>query len=226
MPTPDYLPPTPTSGSRISLLRRLPIGWLIVGLVFAGGSIFRSITSADRDETGTVVGAGDVPSDALEVGDCLLFPSDVAEDGSFEFDSLRAVPCSEPHDMEVFGQVLHPDGLHPGNDALSDFAAEKCEPLFESYVGLAVDQEARLVYSVSYPQIQSWKAGDRGVDCLLESWDGTQLTGSQKGQGLLGFGGLVVGSCYDYTEAETYVYFTDVECADPHALQIYATEVL
>jgi hypothetical protein len=47
------------------------------------------------------------------------------------------------------------------------------------------------------------------------------MTGSQKGKGLLSFGGLVVDSCYDYTETETYVYFTEMTCDGPHLLQLY-----
>lgn len=47
------------------------------------------------------------------------------------------------------------------------------------------------------------------------------MTGSQKGQGLLSFGGLVIDSCYDYVETETYVYLTEIDCAEPHLLQLY-----
>jgi hypothetical protein len=46
-------------------------------LIFASGSIVSFFTSADRDESGTVVGAGDVSSADLQVGDCLLFPDEI-----------------------------------------------------------------------------------------------------------------------------------------------------
>ncbi len=217
-----YLPPPTSQPSRFAWLRRVPVGWLIVGLVFAGGSIYQSFTSADRDDTGAVVGAGDVASDELQ-GDCVLSP-EKGEDGSFQFESLKAVPCSEPHDMEVFGRVPGPVGLYPGEDALFEFGYPKCEDSFESYVGLPVAHEARLIYSVAYPSTEGWSAGDRSLDCLLEAWGGEKLTGSQKGQGLLGFGGLEVGSCYDYTETDLYVFFTNLDCDEAHTLELYATD--
>ncbi len=212
--------------SRAGLLRRIPIGWLIVGLVFAGGSIYNFFTSADRDESGVVVGAGEVASNDLRVGDCLLYPDEVGSDGSFEFESLTAVPCGEPHDMEIFAQIPMPSGPYPGVAALTEYGEERCAEPFETYVGLPVEHEARLIYSVSYPFEESWDAGDRNLDCVIETWDGTQVTGSQKGAGLLGVGGLVVDACYDFVVDVTYVSFTEMPCDQPHLVQMFASEVL
>ncbi len=222
--TPPVLPRT--ESRRSGWLTRIPVGWLIAGLIFAGGSMYELFTSADRDESGIVVGAGDVASEDLQVGDCLLLPDEVAEDGSFEFESLRAVPCNEPHDLEVFGRVRALPGPYPGEVALSDYGQQECAAMFESYVGLPVEHEARLIYSTSYPLAESWTAGDRMLDCMLQTWDGSPLTGSQEGQGLLGLGGLTEGNCYDYTEAESYVSFVQVVCGEPHMLQLFATSEL
>lgn len=220
-PTAPHVPPKPSQPNRLTWLRRIPVGWLIVAALFAGGSIYRSIGAADRDDTGAVVGAGDVASDSFEIGDCLLFPDEADPTASFEFDHLTAVPCSDLHDMEVYAQVSTPGGPYPGATALSDLGESLCQEPFEGYVGYPVEHEARLTFSVTYPGEESWADGDRSMDCLLETWDGSQVTGSQQGQGLLSFGGLVVDSCYDYNETETYVYFTEMDCAEPHLLQIY-----
>lgn len=233
-PAPPPVPSTPVrtapipqpQPTRTGLLRRLPIGWLIVGLVFAGGSVYNFFTSADRDETGAVVGAGEVASDDLRVGDCLLYPDEVGADGSFEFESLTAVPCSEPHDMEIFAQIPGPAGAYPGVIALTEYGQEQCAAPFESYVGLPVEHEARLIYSISYPFQEGWDAGDRTLDCVIETWDGSQLAGSQMGAGLLGVGGLVVNSCYDFVIEDTYVSFTELSCDQPHLVQMIASEIL
>jgi hypothetical protein len=201
----------------------------IFGLIFAGGSIVNFFTSAERDDSGAVVGAGNVSSDALQVGDCLLFPDDVGADGAFEFESLQAVPCSEPHDLEVFANISYrePSSVtYPGEDRLLEYAFENCDPPFANYVGLPFEAEARLTYSAAYPSQQSWDGGDTTLSCYLMTWDGSTLSTSQKDAGLLGFGGLEVGSCYDFHEAETYVSFDEVPCSEPHLIEFYASEVL
>lgn len=221
---PPYFPPV--SDPKRNWLSRVPVGWLIGGLIFAGFSVYGYFTSADRDESGAVVAAGDLASDEFRIGDCLLLPSGVAADGSYEFESLQAVPCSEAHDMEVFGQVTAPVGSYPGEDALVELGDTECREPFATYVGLPFEQEARLAYSVSFPFEESWSAGDRRLDCLLESGDGTQMIGSHRGAGLLGFGGLLLGSCYDFTETATYVFFTELPCSEPHLVQLYGEDIM
>lgn len=225
----ETAPQIPQQPVRRSWLRRLPIGWLIFGLIFASGSIVSFFTSADRDESGTVVGAGDVSSADLQVGDCLLFPDEMAADGSFEFESLKAVPCSEPHDLEIFANIEYRDPtdfFYPGEDRLLEYADENCDALFTNYVGLPVEAEARLVYTATYPTSQSWDAGDRVLNCYLVTWDGSTISASQKDGGLLGFGGLELGFCYDFHATETYVSFDEIPCSEPHLLEFYASEVL
>ena len=202
--------------------RRIP-GRLIIFLLIMGGIfVYNFFTDAKRDDTGAVVEAGEVSADQIQVGDCLLYPADAQVSQEFEFESLTAVPCSEPHHMEVFAAFERSDPVYPGQDALFDIAGGLCAAEFEAYTGVGADVSARLVTSSIVPDSQAWSNGDTELLCVVESFDQAPLTGSQEGQGLLGFAGLEVGGCYATTETDTYIGFTELSCDSPHDLEMYA----
>lgn len=124
---------------------------------------------------------------ALEfsVGECVNLP-----DGQ-EITDYESVDCEEAHDAEVFALPQHPDGQDvpfPGQSALNEFAAERCEAEFESFVGTAYAQ-SDIWYTSLTPGEQAWDdADDREIVCLLvgePTDDGgfEQLTGSKQGSG-------------------------------------------
>ena len=215
-----------SSGSRSSWVRSVSPRLLLVALLFGGTAIYSYFTDAKRDDTGNVVGAGEVDADDLRIGDCLLYPDDVDSTSGFEFASLDAVPCNEPHHAEVFGQQEQPAGPFPGPEGLFAKIDPYCADEFAAYVGLPVGEEARLVYSISHPDRAAWLTGERTVECLLEVYDGSLMTGSQKDQGRLGFGGLALGGCYDFMEASNHVWFTVTDCEEPHDLELFHSEEL
>lgn len=218
------LPANP--GEQTTKARRLPWGWIIFGLFALGGFIYDYFTDAKRDESGAVVTAGEVSADGFEIGDCLLLPEGVAFDDEFSFDSLEAVPCADPHDLEFFGVVNHPGDEHPGDDALFGYADEQCSPGFEEFTGVAPEHDARLVLMSFIPDPEGWSNGDREIGCVLQNYDGTMLVGSQRGNGLLGFSGLEVSYCYDVTETSTYVAFDKVACDGPHDIEYFGSSAL
>ena len=124
---------------------------------------------------------------ALEfsIGECVNLP-----DGQ-EISDYESVDCEEAHDAEVFALPQHPDGEDvpfPGQAALNEFAAERCESEFESYVGTPYAQ-SDIYYTSLTPGEEAWDAAaDREVVCLLVGapTDGggfEQLTGSKEGSG-------------------------------------------
>jgi hypothetical protein len=112
----------------------------------------------------------------LKVGDCFNGAStgNVAD--------VTVVACSSPHDAEVFATVPYPNAPsdYPGSDVVKAIADDGCRTAFATFVGIGYDDS---MYGLSYlqPTAESWKTGDRTIDCLVTSGDSTQLTGSAKG---------------------------------------------
>ncbi len=130
--------------------------------------------SETRDESGEITTGGDTDVFTLQVGDCL----GAIETG--EVNDVPTVPCSEPHQLEVFGEYSFPDGDYPGDDTISTTADEECIALFDAFVGLAYEESA---LGVTYytPTQESWESGDdRLVSCLVGD-PAQDVTGSLEG---------------------------------------------
>ncbi len=105
----------------------------------------------------------------LAVGDCLL--QSKLEDGVAS--TKPKVPCSAPHDREVFASLTVAEGDYPAVEKLVDFATKGCAAKFKTFVGLDFGISA-LDFQYYYPTESSWANGDRGVDCVI--FDPTQKT--------------------------------------------------
>jgi Septum formation len=113
----------------------------------------------------------------LKLGDCFTGGD------SANVSNVNVVECTQAHDAEVYYIFNYPDApsSYPGDDAVQTTAADGCKPAFSDFVGLAFDSSS---YGLKYlrPTSDSWGQGDRTIDCLITSGDGTtQLTGSAKG---------------------------------------------
>ncbi|WP_232838206.1 DUF4190 domain-containing protein [Streptomyces geranii] len=113
---------------------------------------------------------------SLEKGDCFDSLDGSLEGYAYDVD---IVPCSRPHDGEVFAGFQLPAGSYPGDDRVTEVADEKCYALEDSYAmdSWAVPVDVDVYYLT--PTRQSWRLGDREVTCVFGSvdTDGT-LTGS------------------------------------------------
>ena len=112
---------------------------------------------------GVVVEAG-----SLQVGDCIILPT---ED---QFDEVRRLECTAPHDGEIFFVGDHPDGDYPTDEAFEAFVDEQCLPAFEAFTGSAYDNQEVLDVGWFTPTDGSWEDGDRAVSCHLVPIDGGQ----------------------------------------------------
>jgi hypothetical protein len=155
-----------------------------VGLaVFAGIGLFSSFNDASRDDSGEITSGGDLDVLTLQVGDCFDDPADLDE---VVFD-VAALPCSEPHDNEVYFLVpiagVFGDTF-PGDTALQEYSYEKCvgEP-FDSYVGTDYLDSSLEVFTFT-PTDESWDLGDREIVCVLFRLDFSKLTGTARNSGL------------------------------------------
>jgi hypothetical protein len=175
---PIDLRPRRTTWIRGSLVRLI-----VAALAFGGWFVFTSLDDAGRDDSGAIVDAGDLDVMSLQVGDCFDDPENL-EEAVFD---VAAVPCTGPHDNEVFSvQSLGASfgDTYPGEDALSDYTYEVCSgTTFDSYVGSSYVDSSLEVFTFT-PTQESWDDGDRGFVCALYRLDFGKLTGTVRDSGL------------------------------------------
>lgn len=166
------------------LLRRRPVLTTLAvaaasaaATVVLGGcavlSSFLPTSAPVRDATGTITEAEEhTDVFALRVGDCLAAdggPEPFGVDGAPEGEDVweaPTVPCSEPHETEIYHAVQLGGEEFPGEDALGLRADDACYAAFTPFVGLEYE-ESYLDYTLIMPTAQSWSGGDREVLCLI-----------------------------------------------------------
>ena len=113
----------------------------------------------DRDETGAVTEAGDADVFQIEVGDCM---SDQAA-ATGEVSEVPVVPCTEPHDSEVYFSYTIPDAdTFPGD--FQEHVDTQCVP---SSRRSSVSPSSGLSLTWLEPTSESWDAGDRELLCIV-----------------------------------------------------------
>lgn len=149
-------------------------------LMLSGCSVIEQVLGGDnavRDEDSSeITEGGDLDVFTLAVGDC--FDDDSA--AGTEISEIPVVPCSEPHDNEVYHEFTLDEGEYPGGDVIETAADEGCFAEFESFVG--IDYESSVYgYSWLTPTESGWnELDDRLVQCVVYEY-GEKLTGSVAG---------------------------------------------
>ena len=153
---------------------------LVYALIGLGVVAYNVSTQADRDETGAIVAEGSVDAFQLRVGDCFDDTGSITSAAGGEVSSLPAVPCSAPHDNEVFAVFDLSVSDFPEGDAMSQMAFDACQARFASFVGLDYE-ESTLDILTLYPTRESWELqGDREVVCAVFEMNAKKLTGSSR----------------------------------------------
>lgn len=160
--------------------RLLPLAILAVcgALALSGCSVVDSIIpkpAETRDaQSGEIVGGGTTDVFTLQPGDCLR--DDTASD---EVTDVPTVPCSEPHEYEVYGEVVLEGDEFPGDDVINQQADEGCYAQFAAFVGIAYEDSV-LDYTYYTPLQDGWEQlDDRLVTCLI--YDAGETTGTLAG---------------------------------------------
>lgn len=135
---------------------------------------------AERNEAGEIEVAGSVDAFEIQVGDCyddrIKSPDEVSD--------VPGVPCSVPHDNEVFATFDVTSSEWPGEDRITELADEGCMERFEAYVG-ATYKESVLMITTLVPSEGSWdQMGDREVVCVAYHMELDKLTGSVRNSGM------------------------------------------
>lgn len=136
---------------------------LVVGLI--------AFTGADTEDSGDVAGARDLPVEELRLGDCL---DDVRE--SSRVFTVSVVPCSEPHEGQVYAVSDLPDAPWPGEEEVLVLSEERCLDQLERDFPETYDDLSVEVFFF-HPTRGSWRFGDRQVLCVAQYLDGGR-TGS------------------------------------------------
>lgn len=153
-------------------------GMAIAGLVLSGcwaailavgfGSGYLSL---DRDASGNVTEAGSESVLDLRLGDCL---GEIPEEGvTF---SANVVPCSKPHEGQIYAVFDMPAGKFPGDKAISTAADQGCGSRLQGVSQAAYQDNEVGIFYLSPTQL-SWSQNDREISCVAEYLDGPR-TGS------------------------------------------------
>jgi hypothetical protein len=149
-------------------------------VVIGGYFLYTAMTSADRDDSGAIVGAGNVDAFSIKAGDCF----DDVDNFADQIDTLPGVPCTDPHDNEVYAIISVDLPEFPGDDAMGNIAHEKCVAKFPSFVGRDYESSSLDVFTM-FPSSESWsRQDDRDIVCAIYDMEFAKLTGSVQGKGL------------------------------------------
>lgn len=156
---------------------------LLAQVVYVVVLVLTGFDETERDADGRVVEGGSVTFDRIRVGDCFDEPglADLPTDGSEGEGAayVDVVPCSEPHQAEVFHEITLDDDGYPG-DPVIDARIGDCMPEFRTYVGTSY-RRSRLEVVFYYPTRTTWRFGDREITCTLVSPNARDLEGSMRG---------------------------------------------
>lgn len=176
VPTPPLIPgqqtPVKRSGCRSGCLA---VSVIAIVLVAVGGFLaWRFFNNEVLPGLQATVEEVDALSQAPP-GPCY----DLETDGGF-LTGWTEVPCTGPRQVEVSFSASFEDGPFPGDEYLTDTAADTCVASFERYVGISPEQSA---YDADWllPTEEMWASGSRQGICLVVSDDGSALTATVKG---------------------------------------------
>ncbi len=156
----------------MGIIRTVITGVVGVGIVSAGAWALDETT---RNDQGAIVESGDLGVFDFKVGDCLI---DLPSGGSVG--KATGVPCSDPHQFEVYAETFLGDEVETLPKDISDQASEFCSPEFEKFVGLDYDNSV-LMFTTLYPTQESWDGGDKEISCLIAAEEDKLTTGTLGG---------------------------------------------
>lgn len=176
---PEWVPPEAqpqVPAAPVPLWRRVPLGGLLFVVLIVGGGIVTWFFGAGRSDSGEISKSGDLVANELRVGDCY----DLKVPDADEIEDVTAKPCTEEHEYELYFAGPMADGDYPAVSAFEDYVVANCDTAFAAYVGKAYADSTLDIYWL-YPTDESWRQGDRTVQCAVYDPKITRLTASLKG---------------------------------------------
>jgi len=156
-------------------------GYVAIALGVVGVNWFMD---AKRDETGALVSEGNIDAFQIRVGDCFNDASTAPTGEESTVTGVHGVPCSQPHDNEVYAVFDLELTAFPEDDGMAQIAFESCYDQFQSFVGRDYESSALDILTL-YPSQESWRRqNDREVVCAVYDVSLSKLEGSAKGRAL------------------------------------------
>jgi putative regulator of septum formation len=173
--------PLPTPSEPGSKRNRKARGLAIAGVLALGGvalamSRIIGAISGDADESPDkrMSGAGDRSAVSLAVGDCFT-----GSQHNEVYSAIR-VPCSRPHDGEVFATVAL-TGSSGADDVLAEQSYHQCSDRLTDYVMDDWSLPHTMGVNYYYPAREVQQSGNRTATCFTADTDG-RTTGSVREQ--------------------------------------------
>jgi hypothetical protein len=157
-------------GRAVALLALvLSCGWIALVVVIVTRGVPADVK---RDANGVITRGGTLSLLQLRVGDCV---DDLGDDA--EVLALPMVPCTAPHQAEVYAIATLPDGAFPGDNGVETLSGDLCERELDQLEDLdpEVLDDPGIGLTWFQPRREDWERGDRKVACLV--------TGEQKRRG-------------------------------------------
>ena len=181
-PNADYgygVPAQPAKAKRaggvVALLFGTRLGRVVIGLVVIGGIAayhFATADPAQRDSSGQVSQSGSLQATELQVGDCFDAPS-----GDTGITSIKAIPCGQAHDSQVFAEPAITETSFPGNAKVDSEANTDCGS-DSAMSAISTDAPSTLAIVPYVPQdAETFDGGQRDIVCVINS-DSADLTES------------------------------------------------
>ena len=147
-------------------MRNKIIGFIILAII---GFTISECSSADRNDAGDIVKAGDVQARDTQLGDCY---NELPGDGE-TFSSVKAVPCNEAHQFQLFYQgtsSLTSFSEEAARTEAEDICDDEANNLFNQMSAIKYDAFKNADLGYFFPTSESWSSnGDRRIECLIGS---------------------------------------------------------
>lgn len=169
---------------------------LLIAVVLAALALSGCTNDAERIERGNEAASQGTPADNsqtdgdsifdLRTGDCIKDSTELNGDVG----SIERIPCGSTWKLAVLNSFVMtgPDDAYPGVSAFDVEFDARC------------DRNATTLF---HPTRESWKIGDRTINCLIEA---STLFAPQ------------IGDCY----SEELLSTSGVPCTSPHTFEAYA----
>jgi hypothetical protein len=153
--------------------------WIVVVVVVLG---LKFLGSADRSPAGQITSQGTSSPLDLRVGDCFNNPSASVTANNTPVGSVEAMPCSSPHNAQIFARFNLNRGWstpYPGDSAVQSQAESGCNFRFGSISKNKVTDSMSLSFFM--PSTALWNNDERAVSCMIINPTATLKTSLLKG---------------------------------------------
>ncbi len=166
--------PAPRPSNRRAVRTRVILGAFVAFIVVFGLVAALSGNAHRSSATGHIDKKGQLDVFSLQVGDCFHGPSLSMLGRGFA--AVRAVPCGNAHNSQVFAQFGAADpGDYPGHAALAGQAEHGCGKRLAVVNRSKVPRAVKVAFI--YPDSVAWFEGHRTISCFIRDSRG-DLTGS------------------------------------------------